>query len=109
MAKTRRRLDEPLPRRLTGEKDSRGRFAPGNSLGRGNPVALKMKEYREGLALGATPDDLREIMAKLVTLAKRPSVAAAKVVFERLLGSAQAVDLLERIEILETLVLSQRK
>ena len=108
MAKTRRQLDEPSPSASSG-KDNRGRFVPGNKLAQGNPLARKVQALRVSLIDSVSPDDLAAVIRRLLREAKSGDVSAAKILFDRLLGPIQAVDLLERIERLETLVLSQRK
>lgn len=90
---------KPLGRPTTdrADRDERGRFAAGNRLARGNPIAVQIARFREGVAAAVTVDDLQDIMRKLVRLAKQGDVAAAKVVLERCLGQPQATDLVVEI------------
>ena len=86
-----------------------GRFLPGNRAGRGNPLAKKAQQLRVGLMQAVKPGDLRAVILKLVELGKGGDVAAAKLLFDRVLGPAVEVDLIERLEKLEEAVLDRKQ
>ena len=83
-----------------------GRFAPGNQIARGrtHPVSRRVKRLRAELLRAITPRDIREVVEALVGEAKRGNIAAARELLNRALGPAEAVDLLERLELLEALL-----
>jgi hypothetical protein len=79
---------EPKP-----DRDAQGRFTPGNQCSRGNPFARKCAELRKALVNAVTPQDISEIVAKLIEKAKAGDAAAARVLFSYALGKpATAVD-----------------
>ena len=83
----------------------KGRFGPGNKGGSGgNELASKASQLRMALVRAVSPADIEDIAAALVEKAKQGEVPAAKEVFDRCLGKAEAVDLLERIGALEELL-----
>jgi hypothetical protein len=82
-------------------RDEHGRFTPGNSLAKGNPHAVRVAKLRSALLNTVTEDDMREIIRKMVTLAKDGDVMACRVLLERILGKPEALDLLARLEALE--------
>ena len=87
-----------------GKREDRGtdgRFLPGNAGGPGNPYAARVGELRAALLDAVKPGDLAAIARTLVGAAKSGDVAAAKVVFERVLGRPLEADILERLEALE--------
>ena len=90
----------PSPNRPNG-RDSRGRFAPGNRGGPGNPHSRKVAQLRSALLRAVTQTDLRAIVQTLVNAAKQGDLAAAKLLFDRLLGPPVAADIQERMENLE--------
>jgi hypothetical protein len=82
-----------------------GTFAPGNRAGRGNPFAKRAQELRSALYDAVSTEDLRQVVAALVTQAKSGDVPAAREVLDRLLGkAAEGIDLDARIEALEDLL-----
>jgi len=70
-----------------------GRFLTGNPGGPGNPYAARVGELRAALLDAVKPGDLAAIVKTLV--------AAAKVVFERVLGRPLEADILQRLDDLE--------
>lgn len=72
--------------RITVEKanghDRRGRFTKGNKCGRGR----KVTELRRALLAAVTPDDFTAIAARLVEMARGGDLAAAGLLFDRILG-----------------------
>ncbi len=78
------------------------RFKKGNKFGRGNPFARKSSEIRAAMYRAASPEVTVEIMEKVVAMSKQGDIAAIKEYFSRLLGPSVAVDIIERIEKLES-------
>jgi hypothetical protein len=75
------------------ERDLRGRFAPGNRGGPGNPFARRVADLRRALLDTVTPDDLQAITRQLIAKAREGDVAAARLVLAYTLGKpAAAVD-----------------
>lgn len=85
-------------------RDGRGRFAPGNGGGPGNPHAAKVARLRARMLDGVNPDDLGRVMAKLVELALSGNVPAIRELLDRTIGRPQEADLLARLEALEALL-----
>lgn len=90
----------PSPSDLDG-RDRRGRFARGNKSGRGNPLAGRVQRLRAALVAAVKPQDLRAVIAGLVTAAKAGDVQAAKLLLDRVCGPAAALDLELRLSELE--------
>lgn len=93
-------LPPPSPTELDG-RDRRGRFATGNRAGRGNPLAGRVQKLRAALVAAVRPQDLREVVAGLLTAAKAGDVQAAKLLLDRCCGPAAALDLELRLAELE--------
>ena len=94
--------DKPVTDRAAG-----GRFAPGNSGGPGNPFALRTARLRAALYEAVTREDLVAVIQALVQKAREGNVAAARELLDRLLGKPEAIDLLERLGQLESLLNQQ--
>ncbi len=82
-------------------RDQRGRFAPGNAGGPGNPHGETVGKLRSALIAAVSEDDIRAIVAGLVTQAKGGSVPAAKELLERVLGKPLEWDIIDRLDALE--------
>ncbi len=82
-------------------RSQKGTFAPGNKLAKGNPHAVKVQKLRNGLLQAVSAADLRRIVKRLVDAAKDGDVAAAKLLFDRLLGPALPLDIEQRLKTLE--------
>jgi hypothetical protein len=82
-------------------KDDRGRFAPGNRLGRGNPLAGRAAKIRAELLRASKPADVKEICRKLIEGAKRGDLAFIREWFDRTAGKATDFVTEERIAALE--------
>ena len=78
-----------------------GRFGLGNKYAKGNPHARRVARLRAELLRAVTPEDLRDVASALLNQAKAGDVAAAKELFQRLLGPPVELDLLERLEAME--------
>jgi hypothetical protein len=79
-------------------RDRKGRFAPGNKLATGNPHARQVGALRSALLNTVKPADIREVVQKLVELAKAGDLVAARLLLERCLGPAVPIDVMEQIE-----------
>jgi hypothetical protein len=71
-------------------RDSRGRFAPGNPGGPGNPFARRVAELRKVLLQAVSEEDLRVVAEQLVVKAKMGDLAATKLLFQYVLGKPAA-------------------
>jgi len=98
-------MTEPQPS-LNGDngRGPDGRFAKGNPGGPGNPHAKKVHRLRSALLNAVKPQDVTEIIKKLVELSKAGDVAAMRLLFDRLLGPPICADLADKIEKLEFLL-----
>ena len=85
-------------------RDERGRFAPGNIGGPGNPHAKQTGKLRSAMRKAVTEKDMRDVVMKLVELAKSGNVPAAKEVLDRCLGRPVEADLIERLDQVEELL-----
>ena len=94
MAKT------PSPNGSNG-RDSRGRFTRGNAGGPGNPHARRTAEIRTRLLDLAEDERVDRIVQKLMALAESGDLPAIKEFFNRTIGKAVAMDLLQRVEAIE--------
>lgn len=82
-----------------------GRFATGNRLGRGSPLAGRAAKLRAALLASVSDEDIREIAATLVQKAKEGDLPAIAQLLDRVLGKPTASDLMERVEKLEEALL----
>jgi hypothetical protein len=91
----------PSPKGANG-RDAGGRFAVGWRGGPGNPFAKRVAKLRATLFRSVNPADLRDVVGALLTSAKGGDVPAARELLQRLLGPPESIDLLARIDALET-------
>lgn len=77
---------QPSPNGRNGKRESNGRFAKGNPGGPGNPFLRQVNQIRSMILEAVSEDDLREVVNALVARAKDGDVAAAREVFNRLVG-----------------------
>lgn len=82
-------------------RDASGRFAPGNKLGRGSPLARKAASLRAALLRAVTPADIHDIARKLIDEALGGDVPAAREVLDRCLGRPIEWDVLARLDEIE--------
>ena len=68
-------------------KDSRGRFVKGNRCGGGYQYAKARAMLQDALMRSVSPSDIRDIMQKLISMAKKGNISAAKEVLSRCLGT----------------------
>lgn len=87
----------------------RGRFGPGNKIAKGNPHAVRVAKLRTAALSAIKPKELAAVIRKLLELALAGDVAAAREVFQRTLGPAVELDLLERLEALEQTILESEE
>ena len=77
----------PAPIEPSGDgRDRRGRFAPGNPGGVGNPHARRVAALRAELLGAVTAKDLRAVVRALVARAKEGDPVAIKLLFAYVLG-----------------------
>lgn len=67
-------------------RDTRGRFTKGNRGGPGNPFARRLAHFRSLLLDCVTNDDIRQIMQKLLELARGGDLAAIKLLLTYAVG-----------------------
>lgn len=67
-------------------RDTRGRFAPGNKGGPGNPHAAKVARLRKALVGAVSEKDVRALAKDMVREARAGNVQAAKLLLSYLLG-----------------------
>lgn len=100
----RRRISTERSTNGGSRRGANGRFAKGNPGGPGNPQIQRVQRLRITLLNAITPEDIQAIARRLIQQAKKGSVAAAKIIFERGMG-AQALDFDLRLTDLENQVL----
>jgi len=88
----------------TNGKDASGRFAKGNRLGRGNPLAGRAAKIRAELLRLSTSADVKAICRKLIDGAKGGDLAFIREWFDRTAGKPTDVITEERITELEKLL-----
>ena len=67
-------------------RDTRGRFAPGNGGGPGNPHARSVARFKAALVEAVSEEDIREVAAVLITNAKAGERWAVRELLDRLIG-----------------------
>lgn len=81
------------PPQGTEGRDARGRFAPGNAGGPGNPFARRVAQFRRVLCETVTDEDIQAVARALIVKAQEGDVAAARLLFSYTIGQpAPAVD-----------------
>ena len=83
-----------------------GRFKKGNAGGPGNPLVRRVQVIRSVLVNAITPEAIQAVVQTLISKAKDGDVAAAKIIFERGAGPAQALDIELHLTELENQLLS---
>lgn len=79
--------EDQIPETTTAEdRDSRGRFAKGNSGGPGNPFGRQVATLRKVLLSCVSEEDMAAIGNKLVEMAKNGNIQAIKLLFSYTLG-----------------------
>ena len=77
----RKRLPIQPPSTLGNDRDSQGRFAHGNHLGVGNPLAAAAAKLRAAMFRAVKVGDLEGIVKSMIRPAKAGDVAAGKLGF----------------------------
>ena len=86
-------MDDPSTNGGNGRDPRTGRFAKGNTGGPGNPNAQHVAKLRDGFRSACTLADVRAICRRLVAMAKKGNVLAAREVLDRTIGkSAMALE-----------------
>jgi hypothetical protein len=85
-----------------------GRFATGNKLGRGNPLAGRAAKIRAELLRASKRGDIREICRKLIDGAKAGDLAFIREWFDRTAGRPTDIVTEERIARMEELLKATR-
>lgn len=102
MAKQRRvHLRSTLGDGGNDERDSRGRFAKGNHLGVGNPLAGRAAKIRAFLLQELTDEDVKKIADRLIRMAVGGDIVAIRELLDRTVGKSTSFEINERIEALE--------
>ena len=70
-------------------RDARGRFAPGNPGGPGNPFARQVAALRQAFVRAVPPERIERIASKMADLADAGDVQAAKLVMAYAIGKPQ--------------------
>ncbi len=78
-------LNNPLPDGSNGQ-DSKGRFAPGNKLGKGNPYNKRAQELRTLFVAELSDDRMKKIAVKVIRMAIKGDMEAIREVFLRVFG-----------------------
>ena len=99
---------EPSTNGLDG-RGTNGKFLPGNRLGRGNPLGGKVAKLRAAMLRAAKVGDVQAVLAALLKKAKVGDVAAAKLYFAYTAGEPVPLDLIERLDRLEAVVLEKEE
>src|SRR5262249_19248254 len=74
-------------------RDAKGRFRAGNKGGPGNPFARKVAALRKAVVNFVSEEDLKYLIFKVKMMAESGDMAAAKLLFQYVLGKpTEAVD-----------------
>ena len=77
----------------TNGRTASGRFAKGNAGGPGNPHAKRVAEFREAIMDAVSIADLKAVAKALVRRAREGDIAAARELFDRVLGKSPPVEI----------------
>jgi hypothetical protein len=92
-------------------RDYRGRFAPGNAAGKGNPFARRLASRRQAILDAVSDEDVGRVARALLEQASRGDVAAAQVLLGYVVGrptKATDPDTLDAVELRQLLELPHR-
>lgn len=73
----------------TNGRDASGRFAPGNSFGRGRPRREVEQEYLQAFVDGCPPNELRAIVAMLTQKSIKGNLDAARLLLRHAMPAQQ--------------------
>jgi hypothetical protein len=88
----------------TNGRTTKGTFAPGNKLAKGYPHARRANRLRAELYRVVNVEEFRAIVKAIVKEAKAGDVTAAREIIERLLGKPENVDVMARLEEMESML-----
>lgn len=91
--------------------DGRWKFRKGNALGTGRVRGKKYSvssRLRTVMECAVTEQDVMDIMDKMVDMAKRGNISAAREVFDRVIGKADESAVLQKLEELEVEMLQKQ-
>ncbi len=83
-------------------RDANGRFATGNKLGQGNPLAGRAAKLRSELLRSVSEGDVKAVVKGLLAAARGGDVPAAKLVLAYTVGQPEAMDVAQRLDELES-------
>jgi hypothetical protein len=90
-------LNGPNGKKTSG-RDKRGRFAPGNPGGPGNPLAKRANQVRSLVLSQITREDIRAVVRKLLKKARAGNMAAIREVLDRCVGKSITFAELREVE-----------
>ena len=70
-----------------GSRKMNGQFGEGNKYGKGNPHAQKVAQLRTAMMEAITTDDLKAIVATLITQSKAGDIQSIKILLPYLIGA----------------------
>lgn len=86
-------INDPSSNGNNGQ-DAKGRFLPGNKLGRGNPFNKKCGEFKTAFFAAIQTEDVTQVAKRLIRMAKKGDLDAIKEVLNRTLGKVgEAVEI----------------
>lgn len=87
-----------------GDRDDRGRFAPGNRGGPGNPYAVQTARLRAALLRKLDEACIEEAAKALMTGVRSGNIVAVRELLDRTIGRPVPTDVLDRVARLEELL-----
>ena len=84
-------MDDSSPSLDNGEQpshDSRGKFAPGNKLGKGNPLAKRQAELRRTVMEAVTPLMMKAVVQAIYNAAIEGDMIAARLWLDTTIGKS---------------------
>jgi hypothetical protein len=99
---------QPSPLGSNGRNPS-GRFARGNKLGRGNPLAGRAAKIRAELLRASKSADIKTICRKLIDGAKAGDLAFIREWFDRTAGKPTDLVTEDRLGVLEAAIAERQR
>ena len=81
----------------TNGRNGNGKFACGNTFGKGNPHAKKAAALKSALLQSVSPSDIKKIIKGMVKKAQEGDTAAAKLILPYLIGQPPTNQELEKL------------
>ena len=81
----------------TNGRNGNGKFARGNTFGKGNPYAKKVASLKSALLQSVSPSDIKKIIKGMVKKAQEGDTAAAKLILPYLIGQPPTNQDLEKL------------